>query len=153
MRSRAWLDEQISRNIAAGHREYAVRRYLSAMQDGGCTTAEALEIIRDRDCSHLGTGFELWRADELPSRWFRDAWRRSHNGGPIMIDMTAAREIQITRIASAIDAENKHRSGWLSLLRGLSPLEIPIGPIVDQIHKADTPEELRRAWPYQLGLS
>ena len=58
---------------------------------GGCTTAEAYGIIRDRDCSHLGTGCELWDASDLPTdRRYRNAWRRSHNGGPIYIDDRAA---------------------------------------------------------------
>lgn len=142
-----WLDTQIDRHINAGHKEWAVRRYFRAMQEGGCTTAQAYEIIRDRDCWHLGSGFELCRADELPDRWFRDAWRRGHNGGSISIDMTAAREIQLQRIAKAIDAENKRRASWMGLLRGMRPLEIAPGPIADRVHMAQTPDDLRRVWP------
>lgn len=146
-----WVDAWIERRTAEGRKSWAVEKFARAAQRGGCTTAEALAVIRDFDCAHMGTAFELRRHDELPDRWFRNAWRRSHNGGPIMIDMPVAREIQIARIASAIDAENSRRSGWLGELRGLRPLEIASGPISDRIHKAQTPNDIRRIWPEELS--
>lgn len=147
-RPKEWLDEQVDRHIAAGHHEWTVRRYVQAMQNGGCTTAEALEIIRDRDCAHLGTGFELWYAEELPDRWFRDAWRRSHNGGHIEINMIAARNIQLRRICAAIDSEDKRSRSWLSTSK---PVHIDRSHILSQINKARSPTELMRVWPSELA--
>lgn len=143
-----WLEEQVDRHVRAGHREHAVRRYIRAMREGGCTTAEAYGVIRDRDCGHRGSGFEMWRAGDLPDRWFRAAWRRSPNGGPILIDMGAARDIQLERIGRAIDRENARRRSWVS---GKPPLDIAIGPIRDKIHRADEPGDLRRIWPEELA--
>ena len=38
-----------------------------AMQFGGCTDAEAYELMRDRFCAHLGSGIELWDVDDVPN--------------------------------------------------------------------------------------
>lgn len=93
--TRGFCDAQIERQIARGVRADAAARYVRAMLVGGCTEAEAYGIIRDRDCAHLGTGCELWDVALVPvDRRYRDAWRRSHNGGPITID---------DRVAQAID--------------------------------------------------
>jgi hypothetical protein len=142
------VEQQVERGLAAGRKEWAVRRYVRAMQDGGCTTAEAYEIVRDRDCGHLGSGFELWAAGDLPDRWFRDAWQRSHNGGPIMIDLKAARAIQFRRIKMAAERENKRRAAEIDLFDHL--IELPLGAIRDRIHKAQGVDELRRIWPQEL---
>lgn len=146
---RGWVDEWISRRTKEGRREWAVAALARFAQNGGCTSAEALKALRDFDCVHLGTGCEAWGIDDLPSsRWFRNAWRRSHNGGPILIDMHAARAIQIHRIGRAIDTENAKRAEWLNRS---DPVDIPRGAIVDRIQKAQTPEELRRVWPDAIG--
>src|SRR4030095_606004 len=132
---RGFLDIQIERQIEAGHHPDAARRFARALHYGGCTTAEALEIIRDRDCSHLGTGHELW--DNLPQdRWFRNAWRHSHNGGPISISMKAARRIHYRKLTET--AERVKAS-------------LNLGAWKDRIRKAETPEKLRLIWP--KGLS
>jgi hypothetical protein len=144
----AWLDEQIERQIAAGHREHAVRRYVRAMREGGCTTAEAYDIIRDRDCGHRGTAFVLVDDKEMPERWFRNAWRRSHNGGPISVDLETARQIQFKKIKAAMDRENKMRADDLGLAD--KPLEIAIGPLRDRLNNAKDPHALRNVWPPEL---
>ena len=107
---RGFLDTQIERQIADGIAPDVARRYAMAMQFGGCTTAQALEIIRDRDCAPHGTAIELWDVGDLPAdRWFRDAWRRSPNGGPISIDLGRAKPVQWTRARDAVTQENKRR--------------------------------------------
>lgn len=146
----AAVDSQVERGLAIGRKEWAVRRYVRAMQDGGCTTAEAYEIIRDRDCAHLGSGFELWSADGLPDRWFRDAWRRSHNGGPITIDINAARTIQFRKIKAAADRENRRRTAEIDLFD--CPLTLPLGALRDRIRRADSVDDLRRIWPEELAV-
>jgi hypothetical protein len=144
-----FFENQVESGIAQGRSERAIRRYIRAMRDGGCTTAEAYEIIRDRDCAHLGTGHELWRFDELPDRWFRDAWRRSHNGGPISIDLKTARRIQFQRIRDAVQHEATRRAADIDLFE--RPVEIPLGALRDRIHQAESADELRRVWPQELA--
>lgn len=130
-------DRQTEIHITSGKREWAVRRFIRSLQEGGCTTAEAYEIIRDQDCAHLGTGHELIAREDLPSRWFRDAWRRSHNGGPIGIDMAVARKIQLRRIKSAAE---KHKAD-LALPRWR-----------ERIRRASSPEQIKQIWPSGLTL-
>ncbi len=128
-----FVDEQIDRQIAAGHSRHAAERYANAVAFGGHTEAEALEIIRDRDCAPFGTACELLDAAETQQdHWFRDAWRRSHNGGPIWIDMKAARTIQLRRIAEHAEKRKLElrMDRWRSLIR-----------------RAETPAELKQVWP------
>lgn len=104
-RPRGFLQVQIERQIVAGHLPDAARRFAYALQFGGCSEAEALAVIRDRDCGHRGTGFELWDRADVPSdRTYRDAWRRSHNGGPILIDERKALEIDEAKAWQAYEA-------------------------------------------------
>lgn len=138
------LEEQVERSIAAGHRESAVRRFIKMLEAGGCTTAECYELIRDRDCGHLGTAFDLIDTDELPDWWFRDAWRRGHNGGPIEIDMPTAREVHFKRLTSSIDQERARRRHELSMWR--KPLEVNLGVIADRIERAECPNSLKAIW-------
>lgn len=132
---RGYLEAQIDRQAADGFDPGTVRRFFHAMHFGGCTTAEAYEIIRDRDCAPHGTAHELMSFADLPDQWFRNAWRRGHNGGPIGIDMTAARKIQLRRIKSAA---TKHKAD----------LELPRWR--ERIRRASSPEHLRQIWPRGL---
>jgi hypothetical protein len=133
---RGWFDEQMRCHLEAGHSERVTARYLRAMQFGGCSTQEALAIIRDRDCAHRGTGIELWDVADIPSdRWFRDAWRRSHNGGPIYTDMKEARVIQMKRIQETA-AQRK--------------AELQEARWRERIRRAETPEQLKNIWPKGL---
>ena len=146
---RGFADIQIERMISRGVGPYAAQRYAKAMTVGGCTTAEALEIIRDRDCAHLGTAIELLDVDELPSdRWFRNAWRRSHNGGPINTDLKLARPIQFRHIRTAVNDENKKRAADLE--RFDQAIEVDFGTIRHSIMKARDEAELRHVWPSEL---
>lgn len=136
---------QIERQIAAGIAADVARRYADAMMVGGCTTAEALEIIRDRDCAPHGRAIELWDTADVPTdRWFRDAWRRSHNGGPISIDLNLAKPIQWKRARVAIEHENKRRADSLELL---SPVDVDWERLRERIKSADDEIELRMIWP------
>lgn len=128
-------ERQAEIHIASGKREWAVRRFIRSLQEGGRTTAEAYELIRDHDCAHLGSGHELITREDQPDRWFRDAWRRSHNGGPIGIDMAIARRIQLRRIKTAADRQK-------------TELELPRWR--ERIRRASSPEQLRLTWPKGL---
>jgi hypothetical protein len=95
---REFLDRQIAAQAKDGVGEWAAARFVHAMQFGGLTDAEAYGVMRDRFCAHLGTGCELWAVTDIPTdRTYRDAWRRSHNGGPIIIDPKVAQVIDETR--------------------------------------------------------
>lgn len=92
------LDKFLLRQIEVqakecGHR--AAKKFVYAMQFGGCTLEESYEIMRDRFCAHLGTGCEIWDTSEIAKldRKYRNAWRRSHNGGPIYLDEEEVQKI------------------------------------------------------------
>lgn len=148
---RGYLDVLIERSIANGRDPDVSRRFVHAMHFGGLTTAEALAIIRDRDCAPFGTAMELWDSFDLPDRWFRNAWRRSHNGGPISIDLGMARPIQLRHIRSAVAEENERRSSSGNGGRGAFQIEIDIPSIERQLLAAKTLAEIRSIWP--LGRS
>lgn len=140
------MDRQIASMVNRGVSEDAAHRYAKAVMFGGCTTAEALEIIRDRDCAHLGTAIELWDVGEVPAdRWFRDAWSRSHNGGPISVNLAKAKPIQFRHIRGAQLAENKRRQSDLELC--LSPIELDLALMRQKIMEARDENELRAIWP------
>jgi hypothetical protein len=143
---RGFLDRQIAEQATCGVGEWAAVRFVRAMQFGGLSSAEAYAVMRDRFCGHLGTGHELWDVDDIPTdRWFRDAWVRGHNGGPIDVSLSKARGVQFRRIRSAVDVENRHR------LDHIDHFDCPIVPdwsaIRDAIRRAENETELRRVWP------
>ena len=156
--TRGWLDQQIERSLTAGMAEAAVRRHVHAMQFGGCTTAEALAIIRDRDCAHRGTGIELWPAQDVSAdRWFRDAWRRAESGGPIWIDLPTARLIQLRKTEQAVGRHNKaavEEDDRVSLAgrltNGPAFVEFDRRRIRDRLLAASTLEQVRAVWPEGL---
>jgi len=133
---RGVIDRHVEAEIRAGRPEWLAHRYVKALAFGGCTTSGAFEIIRDRDCVPHGTGFEVWRFDDLPQdRWFRNAWQRSHNGGPIAIDMAKARKIQMKRLQSAATQRKA---------------ELQVARWRERIRRAETPEQLKNIWPKGL---
>ena len=102
---RDFLDRQIAEQSKCGVGEWAAARFVRAMQFGGLSTPEAYGVIRDRFCAHLGSGHELWHTEDVPTnRTYRDAWRRSRNGGPILIDEVKARSIDEARAWAAYEA-------------------------------------------------
>jgi hypothetical protein len=145
---RGFVEAQTERQIAEGRRPDAVRRFIRAVLCGGCSTAEALAIIRDRDCGHRGTGFELWDVADIPAdRWFRDAWHRSQNGGPIEVSLKKAKPIQFERIKTTLDLENARRASDIALFD--QPIVLDWGRLRDQIQAADDVNSLRRIWPFE----
>lgn len=147
-RPRGYVDVQIERQIAAGHLPDAAARFARALAFGGVTEREAIEIIKDRDCGHLGVAHELIDPSELPDRWFRDAWRRSHNGGPIRVDMPAARRIQFSKIRAA--AEAKDAADCFDIDAYSKRQSMDWGRIESDIRRADDADALRRIWPTEL---
>ncbi len=145
-RPRGFVRTQVERMVARGIAERAARRYANAVTYGGKTQAEAFEIIAERDCAPLGTAIEVMPIGDLPAdRWFRDAWVRSANGGPISIDLVKAREIQRSRIAGALSMAN------LSLAQRMRRLiRLETMTIERAIARAGDEHELRRVWPREL---
>lgn len=129
-----FIDRQIEAQSAHGVGERAARQFVLAMHKGGCTDAEAYAIMRDRFCAPHGSAFEI--VEDLPhDRWFRNAWRRNHNGGPIGVDMKTARRIQYRRITQAGET---------------AKASLQLGRWKDRLRLAKTPEDLRRIWPEGL---
>jgi hypothetical protein len=62
------------------------RRWVDAMADGGLTELEAVTLIGERDRPLGASAMEVIDAAELPERHYRNAWRRSTNGGPVWVD-------------------------------------------------------------------
>lgn len=144
---RGFVDTQIERQIADGIAPDHAARYARALAFGGCTEAEAWEIIRDRDCARHGTLHELIDVADLPDRWFRDAWRRSSNGGPPSVDLEKARPVHWRRICDAVAIENKRRD--LDLF-GPPPIRLNKATFARHIRAARDEDELRRIWPEGL---
>jgi hypothetical protein len=150
---RSFLDELVYRktspDLQRGHHitEDAAWRFIRAMQYGGLSTREAYEVIAEHDCSRFGHLIELQDTDDLPDRWFRDAWRRSRNGGPPVVDLEKARPIQLGKIKSAVAEFNKSR-----LALGRKPSVPNWWAIGKAIRHATDENELRRVWPQSIRL-
>lgn len=96
---------QFNRMLARGVKAKAAYRFARTMMTGGVTRREAIEIIAERDVGHLGVALEIIDVDELPKdRTYRDAWRRSSNGGPVWIDDDHAQRIDEQRAWRAYEA-------------------------------------------------
>lgn len=156
--TRGWLNTQVERFVSAGVSPDIAKRYVDAMMFGGRTTAEALGLIRDRCCAHKGTGIELWDMSDVSSdRWFRNAWRRSPDGGPIWIDLDCARDIQAQKIERATRTWNeaaKAEDTWKALAgratNGPAIIELDVPRLSRRIRDARSPQELRAVWPDDL---
>lgn len=140
-----FLDLQIERQIADGRIPDAARKFAYAVQFGGCTTKEAIAVIRDRDFGHLGRDFDLTDRSDLPAdRWFRNAWHRTHNGG-VGVDLEKAKPIQWAKVRGAVKAEEKRRETDLEMWS--RPVDVPWLTVESAIRHAANEDELRRVWP------
>lgn len=163
------VDEWVARKTAQGHSEDAAYRHALAWWHGGCTTAEMWAIRRDiepRRIWNAETRIEIVTlapelvdiTEALPAdRWFRDAWRRAEDGGPIWIDLDTARDIQRRRIKAAIDAWNKQaaedeeRAFFANRqTNGPAIIEFDRQRIRDALWRALTPAAIRAVWPEDL---
>jgi hypothetical protein len=143
-------DAQIANHVRDGIREVVAVRWIKHFRSGGLTDAEAYELIRDRDTKPEWSGKELWKPSEAPiDRWFRNAWKRSHNGGPIYIAIDRAKPIQFKHIVSAIEREKKRRSNEMDYFD--IPVEVDLLAIREKIRRASDEIELRHIWPDGLN--
>lgn len=74
-------------------REELARRFIDALDKGGLDEREAVSLIIDKDAPAWSTAHEIVDVADLPPGTYRNAWRRSKNGGPIWIDEAKAQEI------------------------------------------------------------
>ena len=140
----AW---QVFLQIQDGIKPDAAVRFVDAIVNGGCDEAEVLDIIKDRDCAHRGTGHTILETEEIPvNRWLRDAWRLGHNSGQIFTDLETAREIHWNRLQAAVDEENKRRA---RAFRKEPPLVVDGDALREAIERADA-ESLLSVWPEGL---
>ncbi len=144
-----FVEAQIERQISSGIDPDHAARFARAVAFGGVTEAETWDIVKDRDCARHGDMHEVQRLDELPDRWFRDAWSRSRNGGPIGVDLEKARPIQWRRLLDAVSQENKRREFDLF---GPAPIRLRKLTYQNAIKHARDDEELRCIWPKSLPL-
>jgi hypothetical protein len=156
-RPRGFLDELVRRKTCpklqkgSNITEAAAWKFIKAMQWGGLTTAETWPVFAAHDCERFGYDVQLIRYDELPSRWFRDAWtRRGSNSGRPYVDLEKARPIQWRKLLNAVNAENKRRE--LDLF-GAAPIKLSKQEYQRAIRNARDAEELRRTWIPSLPQS
>lgn len=140
-------DWEIQKFVNAGLRESVAAKWIDALISGGRTDAEAYELIRDKDTKPDWSGHELWDRNELPDRWFRDGWARSHNGGPISIHLGRAKAIQLRHIKNAVAEENN------ALMQDLDCelIELDFERIRRSIMIASDENQLRSVWPMELS--
>lgn len=141
---------EIDKQVNNGRDPRVVKRHIHALAFGGMTDAEFFELIRDRDAAPFGTGCELWHVDELPTdRWFRHAWRRSPNGGPISIDLEKAKLIQIEMIDKRINQMNRREEGALMkfMVPQVKKLRFNLRAMARKIGEARDEYEVRSVWP------
>lgn len=144
--ARGFVDEQIERLVAAGTAEPVAVAFCRAMAFGGMTDREALAVISEKDGG--GSGRELWDMSDVPSdRWFRDAWVRSHNGGPIGIDLTRARHVHFRRLSAAAHADGMSAAADLDAKRA----QIDMDVMRERIRRSRDVESLRMIWPEGLA--
>lgn len=139
---------QVFLQIQDGIKPEAAVRFVEAVAFGGKSEDEVLEIIKDRDCAHRGTGHTIIETEDIPDdRWLRNAWRLGHNSGQIFTDLEAAREIHWNRLQAAVEEENKRRA---KAFRKEPPLVVDGDALREAIERAGDEDELRRAWPEGL---
>lgn len=118
------------------------REWAEAGEYGGLTNAECWDLFRRWCLPADALAVDLVDASDLPDRWFRNAWGRSHNGGPIVVRLDKARAIQRQKISDAVSAENARRQRlWLPAL------SLDYGEMALAIDRARDAAELRSVWP------
>lgn len=140
---RGILETQIERHVQSGSFEDAASNFVKAYAFGGVIEKEALKLIVDKDCLHLGTQIEAITKEELPSRFYRNAWYRSSNGGPININLDKAKIIHWNALYDSIEKENKIRKQSFEI----KPLiKVPWNTLRSNIRHARDIEELQKIW-------
>lgn len=86
-------------------REAFAAKWIDSLIRGGLAERDAVQLIGEYAAPAHYTSLEIVDRREIPLDFtHRDAWRRSHNGGPIWIDETLAQQIDEARMWSAYQA-------------------------------------------------
>lgn len=148
---RGLLDEMVRRKTCADIQKGrpcptsdAAWRLVNGLQYGGLSTPEAWDAIKDHDAARYGRLFDVQRLDEFPDAWWRSAWHRSANGGPIVVDLFKARTSQWERARAAVRAENAKRRDSFD---GKRRLKINWEALRTAMRNARDEHELRKVWP------
>ena len=143
---RGYIDVQIGRMVADGIAVDHASRFARAVAYGGIGHREVWEIIRDRDLHRLGHDFMIMPGGSLPSRWFREAWRRNHNGG-VVIDLGLARPIQFNRLVAAVEDYNRdaERPSYPMSWRKKA-IRVDWEAVETAVNRCGSVDELARIW-------
>lgn len=139
-----FIETQIWRHAQNGVGTEIAKRFVHAMQFGGLTTNEVYGLMVDRFLRRDGLLFDLIDESDLPDRWFRNAWARSSNGGPVTINLAKARQIQWAKARHAVDTENARRRLSFEPVPEITPAWETLRLAM---RNARDDEELRRVWP------
>ena len=101
--ARAWEIEKFTRcrnwRPDRADREGLAAKWIDALIDGGYAELDAVRLIGEVSAPPFSTALEIVDATEIPTdRRYRDAWRRSSNGGPIWIDEEKAQMLDERRM-------------------------------------------------------
>jgi hypothetical protein len=146
-------DDKWHPQLSANRREQIATRWIDALMTGGKTDAEAYELIRDKDVTDGCTGVELWDFYDIPQdRWFRNAWTRSQNGGPIEIDMRRARVQHGQRLHNLeqILTKKVRKDRLVGRVSGYADRALYAmreDRFLSRLSMAETPEQLKSIWP------
>lgn len=108
------------------------------------------DIIEDVAKNIAGDDFDVVLESSLPDPYFRDAWRR--NGGKMIINLSAARELHMDKIRKKrdeklafLDVETLKGNDVQAEKQVLRDL-----PENFDLSSAKTPEEIKALWPVEL---
>ena len=153
-----WWRRQVGNMTRGGIEEQVAWRMVYGLSRGGFGERLFYGVLSDYSCRLIGTGIELWDAAEVPAdRWFRDAWRRGPKGGPIWIDLDAARDIQGHKLREAIHRFNAEalRDEELALLAGRptngpAVIDLDLRRFGRRVAAAGSADEIKAVWPAEL---
>jgi hypothetical protein len=92
-----WRPDRTDRN------EFAFK-WIAGLIRGGYSEQDAVALIGEYSKPPFATALEIVDIDDIPTdRTYRNAWRRSSNGGPIWIDEDLAQRIDEERAWRAYD--------------------------------------------------
>lgn len=107
---RPGIDRRTNRPIP-GLTKAIAERWVEAFTFGGLTLPEFFGLLGDKDAGRGASAIQLTTLFDLPAdRWFRDAWRRSRDGGPIVGAVAAARGCHLRNLDELVRRWN--RAEW-----------------------------------------
>jgi hypothetical protein len=147
-----WLT-QPARWMENGVDAYTAHRFVARLTVGGADPAESWGLLIDKDIPTENTGVEIWPRAALDfDPWFRDALRRAPEGGPIHIDMAAARLVHLRKAIVAAREHNATQELQPELWGHNGPqfLEIDYRGLRQACDGASDLATLRAVWPSGL---